>query len=71
MTQLGHCEIADEHNKSHTIRDLERKSGFLLRSPIDRSTTVHCYSACITATGKLANKGSHVAFKMDDKVCVL
>ena len=72
VTQLDQCEIMDDHKDTHTIRDLIMKKGYTLRSTtIDGSTTVDCYSACMSsANGQLINKESHVAFLMDDKVCL-
>ena len=69
ITELGYCEVTDDDNKLQTIRQLERR-GVLFRSTIHRSTEVHCYSACVASSGKLANKGSHVAFMMDEKVLI-
>ena len=70
ITELGYCEVTDDDNKLQTIRQLERR-GVLFRSTIHRSTEVHCYSACVASSGKLANKGSHVAFMMDEKVLII
>ena len=75
LALLERCHrTADRNDKEQAIdlasRFARGSVAVLFRSTIHRSTEVHCYSACVASSGKLANKGSHVAFMMDEKVLI-
>ena len=68
MVEFSQCEIIDDHGRIHSIRDLTRRHGFIMRTSVIQSATVQCYTAVIDSHGKLVNSGSHVAVLVDNKV---